>query len=87
METVTVEIPESMRDSIQGRVAEGGFASISEYVSDLIRADLEQKDQERLEDMLEEGLDSGESIVVDDAFWEAHRQRLIAKYGSAAEGQ
>jgi Arc/MetJ-type ribon-helix-helix transcriptional regulator len=72
---VTVEIPESMRDSIQCRVAEGGYTSIGEYVSDLIRADLEQKS------------DEGEPIVVDEEYWKRKRERLMARHGKAAEAQ
>ena len=87
METVTVEIPESLRDTIQGRLTEGGYASVSEYVGELIRADLKRKARERLEALLLEGLDSGEPIVVDDEYWKQKRERLIAKYGKPAEGQ
>jgi antitoxin ParD1/3/4 len=87
LEPVTVMIPESMQDSLQGRLAEGGYASLSEYVSELIRADLIRKAEERVDVLLLEGLDSGEPILADDKFWEAQRDRLTSRFGRTDEGR
>lgn len=54
MATLTVSLPETMKDWIEAQVEDGTFASASDYLSDLVRRD--QEDQirdhdERLEEI------------------------------------
>ena len=76
METIKFALPESMKAFVQKRVAEGNFSSVREYVLALIRADHQRQHEERIEELLLEGLASGEPIVVDAAYWRAKKEKL-----------
>ena len=76
METMNIALPESMKSFVQKRVAEGGFGGISEYVRDLIRTDQQLRHEERIDELLLEGLSSGEPIEVDEAYWQAKKKNL-----------
>ena len=83
METVNIALPESLTSYVQERVSEGGYSSVSEYVSDLIQADRRRKAGERVDALLLEGLDSGEPIPVTPEYWEERKRRLIERHGDA----
>jgi len=80
--TMNISLPETLRDFVDERVAEGSFASASDYVRALIRDDRAKRAQARLEAKLLEGLQSGPAVVADDAYWEAierDAREIIAK--------
>jgi len=79
METMNIALPESMKAFVQKRAAEGNFSSVGEYVLDLIRADQQRRHEERLDELLLEGLASGEPIEVDEAYWQAKREKLTVR--------
>jgi antitoxin ParD1/3/4 len=79
METMNIALPESMKAFVQQRVAEGGYSSVSEYVRDLIRADQKRRHEERIDQLLLEGLQSGEPIEVTPDYWEEKRRQLAAR--------
>lgn len=66
MTTLNISLPESMRAFIDEQIAKGDYSTASEYIRDLIRQDQKQATQMKLEAILLEGLDSGESIEVTD---------------------
>ncbi len=67
---LNVALTDSLRDYVEGRVAEGGFSSPEEYVRDLIRRDRERQELRRL---VLGGLASGAGEVVDDAWFDGLR--------------
>jgi antitoxin ParD1/3/4 len=69
--TMNISLPETLRDFVDERVAEGSFANASDYVRALIRDDRAKRTQASLEAKLLEGLESGPAVVADDAYWEA----------------
>ena len=71
--TMNVSLPESLVRFVARRVARTGYGSASEYVRELIRRD---QSRERLRAALLEGLESGPAVDVDEAFWDARRERL-----------
>ena len=58
MATMNISLPDPLRAFIEERVAEGGYGTVSEYFRELIRADQKRRAEERLEQLLLEGLDS-----------------------------
>jgi len=80
MTTMTLEIPAATFAMIQERVAKGEAANEAAFVRDVIQNHLRDVEAQRkhLEKMIDEGL-SGESVVADDAFWQARIDRLAAK--------
>jgi antitoxin ParD1/3/4 len=82
---LTISLPESMKEFIERGVAEGNYSTPSEYVRDLVEEALDRKNEERLEKLLLEGLDSGEPIKVTPEFWTELRAELTEKYGKRGE--
>ena len=79
METIKIALPESMKTFVQKRAAEGGFGGVREYVLDLIRTDQQRRHEQRIDDLLLEGLSSGEAIEGDEAYWQAKKEKLAAR--------
>ncbi len=47
MATMNVSLPDPMRDYVQNRIDSGQYASVSDYVRDLIRRDQVQADEQK----------------------------------------
>ena len=75
MTTVTVELPPSLEQFVESQLAERGIG-VTEYIVDLVREAKarEEEDEERLEELLLEGLNSPRHV-----FDEAFRAKLDAK--------
>ena len=52
MQTMTISLPNDMRDYVDSRTQSGGFGNTSEYVRDLIRRERDRRAQEALEAQL-----------------------------------
>jgi antitoxin ParD1/3/4 len=81
MATMTISLPDPLKDWIEAQIRHGDYASVSDYVRDLVRRDRDRREQELTLDELRKKLadsrDSGISNrTVDDIFAEA---REIAK--------
>ena len=57
--SMNVSLPETLKDYVQERVAEGTFSNPSDYVRALIREDMRRREEEKLDALLIEGLNSG----------------------------
>jgi antitoxin ParD1/3/4 len=76
MATMTVSLPDPMKEWIEAQIRQGDYATASDYVRDLVRRDRARREQElTLEDLrqtLAASRDSGVSgRTVDDIFAEA----------------
>jgi antitoxin ParD1/3/4 len=78
MATMTVSLPDPMKDWVEAQIQTGAYASSSDYVRDLIRRDREQKARvDALRKLIDEAEASGiSSRNLDEIFTEA---RAIAK--------
>jgi antitoxin ParD1/3/4 len=80
MATMTISLPEPMREFVENEVAAGDYGSASELFREMIRDRQKRKAQERLEMLLLEGLESGEPIEVTDEYIKRRRESVISKY-------
>ncbi len=75
MATMTVSLPDPMKEWIEMQVEDGEYASSSDYVRDLVRRDRERRNEARLEELrriVDEGLNGGVSKrTTDEIFAEA----------------
>ena len=76
MATMTVSLPDRMKDWIEAQIQLGEYASVSDYVRDLVRRDRERRAQEFSLDAMRQKLaasrDGGVSLRgVDEIFAEA----------------
>jgi antitoxin ParD1/3/4 len=74
--TMTVSLPDPMKDWIEAQIRRGDYASVSDYVRDLVRRDRERREQEfTLEELRRKLASSRESGVsartVEEIFAEA----------------
>ncbi|PSF35518.1 type II toxin-antitoxin system ParD family antitoxin [Aphanothece hegewaldii CCALA 016] len=76
MTNINIVLPESLNLYIDQQVSEGGYSTKSEYFLYLIRKEQKQKAQERLNKLLEEGLDSGKATPMSEQNWLLIRQAV-----------
>jgi antitoxin ParD1/3/4 len=81
--TLNVSLPEPLKEYVQERVLEGIYSNPSDYVRSLIRDDMRQSAQRRLETLVLDGLNSGDPKLVD---WEAIRAEAYRQSGKTAPG-
>jgi antitoxin ParD1/3/4 len=67
--SMNVSLPETLKDYVQERVAEGTFSNPSDYVRALIREDRKRRAEERLDELLMEGINSGPAEPMTEQDW------------------
>lgn len=80
MTSMNISLPHELREYVEQQT-KGGYSTPSEYVRELIRGDKERRAKERLDVLLLEGLDSGESLPATPAFWDELKREALAKLG------
>lgn len=78
---MNVSMPESLKVFVESQVTQRGFGTSSEFIRDLIRQD---QAREHLRTLIHQGLESGESIEVSDAYVDSIRARIVAATGAKA---
>jgi antitoxin ParD1/3/4 len=74
MATMNVSVPDTLKSFVETQVETEGYGTSSEYIRELIRKD---RQRAHLRSLIMVGIESETvSAVVDDAFWEARRNRL-----------
>lgn len=68
---MNISLPESLKEFVDARVANGGYGTSDEYLRELIRRD---QDRERLRDLMLEGAASPLDGPADDAWFKELRQ-------------
>lgn len=82
MATMNVSLPDPMREWIQQRIDDGHYASVSDYVRDLVRRDQSEIDErEALIAALTTGETSGVSERLVPEIFEAAREATAGKRG------
>jgi antitoxin ParD1/3/4 len=79
MATMNISLPDPMREFVEQCVTEGGYSTVSEYFRELVRADQKRKAEERLEQLLLEGLNSGPSTPLTKQDIEAVKRRGLER--------
>jgi antitoxin ParD1/3/4 len=77
--TMNISLPETLREFVDERVAEGDFANASDYVRALIREDRTKRADSWLEAKLLQGLESGPAVIADDKYWEDLKAEVRAR--------
>jgi antitoxin ParD1/3/4 len=78
MESLQIELPETLKHFIEEEVKAGGFGSASDYVQKLL---LEAQDRkaaiQTVDSLLRDGLASGEPACADEAYWQRKERQLM----------
>ncbi len=79
MTTMNISLPEALKAFVDERVSKDGYSTSSEYVRELIRVDQVRRAERELALLLREGLESGEGVPVNRAYWESKRKRVARR--------
>ena len=83
MATMTISLPEPLREFVEAEVSAGNYSSASEFFRELVRERRKRKAEQRLEELLLEGLESGQPIEVTEAYRGQRRKALREKLEKA----
>lgn len=80
MTTLDLPLPDPLRRFVEEEATKAGTSSV-DYVQSLIRIEQDRAVRKRgLEQQLLAGLDSGDPIPADDAYWDRKQTRLTEQY-------
>jgi antitoxin ParD1/3/4 len=74
MTTLTISLPESLKEFIDSEVQTKGYGNVSEYVRGLLREAQAKEADARLEALLIEGLSKGDHVPLSPDFWAELKQ-------------
>jgi antitoxin ParD1/3/4 len=80
METVSVTLPESIKQYVEDQVAKGGYSSVSDYMRHLVETDQREQARAALESEVLKGLNSGESTPMTSEDWRAIREETERRH-------
>jgi len=86
MASLNISMPDELRDFVERRTKETHHATPTEYIRSLVREDQKRAEQDKLEKLLLEGLDSGRPITVTalDGYFAKKKQALLERINSKA---
>jgi antitoxin ParD1/3/4 len=76
MQTMTISLPDPLKQFVEEQVAAGGYSSPSEYIRELVRSDQKRKAKEALEQTLLAAMEEGDSIEATPEWWAALQTKL-----------
>ncbi|MCX6622401.1 MAG: type II toxin-antitoxin system ParD family antitoxin [Acidobacteria bacterium] len=76
MTSMNISLPEELKAYVEQQTS-GGYSTPSEYVRQLIREDQRRCTRDRLEQLLLDGLDSGEPVPADERFWTELKREAV----------
>jgi putative addiction module CopG family antidote len=79
MENLSISLPETLKDFVVAQASEGGYGSVSDYVSALVRADQRQKAKAMIEAEVLKELESGPSVPMTEEDWASLRARAAGR--------
>jgi antitoxin ParD1/3/4 len=85
MTTISISLPESLKQFVDEQISAGAYRSTNEYVLRLISDDQERKYREEIEQKLLEALNSGDYSPMTGQDWE--ELRTLAKTKPEGLGQ
>lgn len=77
--SMNISLPSPLRRWVGQVVAKNGYGSTSEYFRELVRADQKRRANERLEELLLEGLASGPAEEATPEWWAQRRAEVAAR--------
>jgi antitoxin ParD1/3/4 len=69
MPSMNISLPEHLREWVEAQIKRGRYGNASEYLRELIRRDQERQAQERLEQLLIDGIRSGAASPLTKKAW------------------
>jgi len=79
MATMNISLPDPMKEFVEAQVSAGSYGNASEYIRQLLREAQVRKANEKLEQMLIEGMNSGPGKPIDADFMSNLRKDVAAR--------
>lgn len=83
MPDLNITLSDDSQAFVSEQIAQGPFASASDYIENLVEEAKRQAAREQLDALLLEGLDSGPAIEVTPDYWQRTKAELSRKYDRA----
>ena len=80
MENLTVTLPPDWNEFISSAVAAGGFKDAGDYIQALLREAAKRQEFERIEKLIEEGIQSGPAVPWTDQDWKDIRREVHERH-------
>ena len=77
MTSIQVSLPETAAEFVQRQVMTGEFSSPSEYLGFLVEQARALVERQKLDNLLEEGLQSGDPIPFSSGWWQKRKATLL----------
>lgn len=84
---MNIALTDELTAFVEEEVKSGNYGNTSEFFRDLLRERKKQRAQEKLEELLLEGLNSGEPIAVTPEYIKEKLERLLAKHKGKTKKQ
>ena len=82
----SAKLYQKLKAFVEEQTAAEGYTSASEYIRELIRAARNRRTRvHRLETLLLEGLESGDCLEADEAYWNSKQRKLRQRWGDLDE--
>lgn len=87
MASLNISMPDELRDFVNRRTKQTNHATPTEYIRSLVREDQKRTEQEKLERLLLDGLDSGKPVVVRniDDYFAKKKKALLSRMKSRSK--
>ena len=85
-DTMNIALPETMKAFVADEVKNGGYNSASEYIRDLIRLRKRKAETEKLEEMLLEAINDGNSTELTREDFEGMKNEVLARLKQDGHG-
>ncbi len=76
---MNISLPENLRAWVEAQVAQGGYATASEYLRQLLREEQKRQLRAEIDTKLLAALDSGEPLSANAEFWKELRREARAR--------
>ncbi len=75
---MSISLPNEMKKYVKQRTQKAHYGTPSDYMRSLVREDMRREEQERLEQALLKGLDSGRGVAHGTKEWTTFKKRALA---------
>jgi antitoxin ParD1/3/4 len=80
--TMNISLPETLKDYVKERVAEGIYSNPSDYIRALIRSEMKRNSQHQFEAMILEGINSGPATEMTHEDWQGIKAEAKRRTGN-----
>ena len=77
--TMNVSLPAPLREQLKKKLQRESYGTASEYVRELIRKDLQREAIAQVDELLLEGLHSGDPVPITSQWWKERHAALTKK--------